>query len=237
MTPEKMGLIAIDLGVLSNFHVPVDYPGRFEDPEISAVTISPDGVVFYRDTDDRLSISDVKRLTGGARAILDAGGTSAILHTEEWTHFRLSQRGKITSSGPDRTNVGSGQIPGPTQPSHFGFTSLADCSQQMRIRLEDSGYTPSRQFTSEAAAYVMERFGVDPRDIDRTGLISANKARLLSYSFAENAPFDPYASIAALRIAITGQTVKPHATSPAITPSATMPDSDQQTINPRRLPL
>jgi hypothetical protein len=234
LTPEKIGLIAINLGVISNFHVPVNYPGRFENPEVSAVTISPDGVVFYRETDDKLSISDITRLAGGAHAIIDAGGTSAILDTGEWTHFQLSPRGKITSSGPDRVAVGNGQLPNPTQPSHFGFTSLANCSQQMRTRLEDSGHNPFHPFTAEATAYVVERFGVDPHDIDHTGWTSANTARR---SFTVNKTFDLDASITALRMAIASQEAKSRTISPAIAPSTTIPDSGQQVTKPQTPPI
>jgi hypothetical protein len=228
MTPEKMVLIAIDIGIASNFHVPVDYPGRFEAPEVSAVTVNPDGVVFYRDSDDKLSISDARRLTGGPRAVLEAGGTSAILDTGEWAHFLLSPKGKITAVGLQALEAG-GRILAPNDPRNFGFTSLGNCSWQAGTLI--GSYRP---FSPEAAAYVVQRFGVDPHQIDRTGWISANKARLLSASFTNSTPFDPHAAIAALRIAVASEAAQCRPAPPSNAPGVAVRDVAHPDSRPRR---
>lgn len=211
MTAEKFELMALERGIIGEEIVA---PGRMLDASIVTVVVSPQGFVFHWDHSGTVSISHVSQLESTPQPlvhtymeawhiykpkhdiIVDIGG----FEESSPTALALVNKSGKTSNPRSRK-----RFPKPRDPRHLRFTHLGEAARNIApLLIEAHDYT-FEDYTPEAAEFVQKQFGVDVNNVDWH---AANKARLISNSFAHSAPFDPAAACAALRLAIVNNTVK-----------------------------
>lgn len=226
MSAEKFELMALERGIVGE---DIIAPGRMLDASIVTVVVSPHGLVFHWDHTGTVSISDVSRLASTPQPlvhtsmdiwhiykpkhdiVVDIGGF------EEPPPTTLALVGKSGATPNPRSRQ---RFPKPRDPKDLRFTCLGEAARNIAPLLIESGNPPYDDYTPAAAGFVRQRFGVD---VDSVDWHAANKARLISNSFANSTPFDPASACAALRLAIVNNTVK-HTAHAAIVEARTAAD-------------
>lgn len=218
MSAEKFELMALERGIIGE---DIIAPGRMLDASIVTVVVSPQGLVFHWDHSGTVSISHVSQL---------ATIPQPLVHTsmEAW-HIYKPKHDIVVDiggyEGPPPTTLAlvdkSGRTPNPRSrprfpkprdPRDLRFTHLGEAARNIAPLLIESNNYTFEDYTPAAAEFVQQQFGVD---VDNVDWHAANKARLISNSFAHSTPFDPAAACSALRLAIVNNTVK-HTASAAI---------------------
>lgn len=78
-------------------------------------------------------------------------------------------------------------------------TTLTEYSHRVVAPTPDPRADPESEFSTEAAAFVQQHFGVDVSTVDPK---EANLARLINATYGMTAPFDPRKATTALRAAV-----------------------------------
>lgn len=191
MTPEKFELMAIELGIVG--HPDAETPLAIFEPDIAAITVSPDGHVFHRDRSDyTMCVSDVLRLSDSPAPLWQTAGP-------QWSKYSYEEDVPVSKYGePVAARVGSGIIPVPDR-DHFQAVSLAECSAWALVPLEETDNRTVGPYSDEAAAFVRDNFGVDTAAVKSR---EAAKARYIgNFMTHDLPPFDPIPACGALRLA------------------------------------
>lgn len=207
MTPKKMTLIGLQLGVLGDDST---IPWAPDEMYLSEVVVSPQGFVFVRDVVKTVSVSDVRTLTNAPG---DPFSLSEADEEDFWQNYWISTATGKVGTRPDEprpAQVGNGVLPQVTNDALLQLGSLATFGEKVMDTIADSGNDPLDIFSGESATFVQHYLGFNPADMD---LRSANMARAINAAYANPAeptdavPFNPHKALDALQKAATATAV------------------------------
>jgi hypothetical protein len=213
MTADKMGLLAVELGVMGDYP---RVPWMEEGPsDLSAMAVSPHGFVLKWPGGDNIYISDVQTLAGIEEASAEEPdneegqweGHSLNRGPHDYIRYGGGQAQATEESETDLPILMQGWTEPPTSLAEWGFNVVPPVAWDPRTKME-------AEFSADAASFVQSHFGVDVSAVERNRT-AANRARLLDAKYSKTTPFNPHRAIAALHKKVAANAVKAR-TSPSL---------------------
>ncbi|MBV9160437.1 MAG: hypothetical protein JO281_02510 [Pseudonocardiales bacterium] len=184
ITDDKMGSLAIELGLMGNTHSRL-----LDEPAVSAVAVNPNGFVYRWHGGRNIYISDVGTLAASDNIFHDISPAT-----------RLWEQHTLSAALDNYIRYGEGQVILLERPWTDLPNSLAEWSSRLAPPVLDPRTKPESDFTGEAAVFVQRHFGVDVSSIDWK---AANHARFVNAKYSPTEHFDSNKALRALRRTIT----------------------------------